>query len=243
MEPRLATATGRVRQATRASYLVTLLGAMAAAAFLVLGSSPARAQGQARAVAAGSAVPVTYVLVTFDRTALRAAPRDSAPVQAELTQGDLLEVRGLRLDHLQVYDHRRERAGFVRGESVRRIAAASTARADEAAELLSVVRFLRHTSGQEALGIAYVAAYLQAAAAERIDAEPFDRAPSRTEGIEGTEGTEGTAGAEGVDRARGPDRTIAGPHGASTCCRRRSLRQGLAMSSSPAGYRACGRAC
>ena len=42
---------------------------------------------------------------------------EAAAVQAELTQGDLLEVRGARLDHLQVYDHRRERAGFVRSAS------------------------------------------------------------------------------------------------------------------------------
>jgi hypothetical protein len=108
--------------------------------------------------------------VALDRTALRAAPREGAAVQTELTQGDLLEVRGQRLDHLQVYDHRRERAGFVRAESVRRVSLQAT----EADELLAVLRFLRHTPGQEALGIAYVAAYLQAAPSDRITAEPFD---------------------------------------------------------------------
>ena len=45
---------------------------------------------------------------------LRAAPRDSAQQQALLWQGELLEVRGERLDYLQVYDYRRERGGFVR---------------------------------------------------------------------------------------------------------------------------------
>ncbi|MBL8342208.1 MAG: hypothetical protein JNL30_12125 [Rubrivivax sp.] len=132
-------------------------------------------------------------MVATDRTPLRAAPREGAAVHAELTQGDLLEVRGQRLDHLQVYDHRRERAGFVRAEAVRRLPPASPAPstagsttsatsslaaaasgAAEAQELLSVLRFLRHAPGQEALGIAYVAAYLQAASAERIDAESFD---------------------------------------------------------------------
>lgn len=117
-----------------------------------------------------SAALAGHALVAFDRTPLRAAPREGGTVQAELTQGDLLEVRGQRLDHLQVYDHRRERAGFVRAEALRRV----SLHAGEADELLAVLRFLRHAPGQEALGIAYVASYLRAASAERIDAEPFD---------------------------------------------------------------------
>lgn len=40
--------------------------------------------------------------------------------------------------------------------------------------LLAAARSLRHTPGQEPLGIAYVAAYLRAAGAQRVDAEPFD---------------------------------------------------------------------
>ncbi len=124
-----------------------------------------------------SAALAGHALVAIDRTPLRAAPREGAAVQAELTQGDLLEVRGQRLDHLQVYDHRRERAGFVRAEALRRVSLQS----GEADELLAVLRFLRHAPGQEALGIAYVAAYLRAAGAERIDAEPFDALGSMAE--------------------------------------------------------------
>lgn len=41
-------------------------------------------------------------------------------------------------------------------------------------ELLSALRQLRHAPGQEVLGIAHVAAYLRAADAGRLDAEPFD---------------------------------------------------------------------
>jgi len=158
---------GPVRQRTHAVMLATLLGALAAFAFLALCTSSAHAQTGAPALLPARA------LVAFDRTPLRAAPREGAPVHAELALGDLLEVRGQRLDHLQVYDHRRERAGFVRAEAVRRLAT-PTPQGTEAGELLSVVRFLRHAPGQEALGIAYVAAYLQAARAERIEAEPFD---------------------------------------------------------------------
>ena len=60
-------------------------------------------------------------IVVRDKTALRAEARDSATQHAVLWAGDTLEVRGERLDYLQVYDHRRERAGFVRVSEVRRL--------------------------------------------------------------------------------------------------------------------------
>ena len=49
----------------------------------------------------------------------KGAPRDSAAQQAVLWQGDALEVRGERFGYLQVYDHRRERAGYVLASQVR----------------------------------------------------------------------------------------------------------------------------
>lgn len=109
-------------------------------------------------------------IVAQDPVALRAAPRDAAPQQAQLTQGDLLEVRGERLDFLQVYDHARERAGYVRKAQVR----LTSAEEADAPQLLAVTRFLRDTPGSESLGIAYAAAYLKAAPAPAIDAEAFD---------------------------------------------------------------------
>jgi hypothetical protein len=109
-------------------------------------------------------------IVTQDNASLRAAPSGGAAQHAQLAAGDLLEVRGERLDFLQVYDHRRERAGYVRATQVRAV----SGNAAEAPQLLAVVRFLRDTPGAEALGIAYVAAYLVAAPAQAIGAEPFD---------------------------------------------------------------------
>ncbi len=109
-------------------------------------------------------------IVTQDNASLRAAPSGGAAQHAQLAAGDLLEVRGERLDFLQVYDHRRERAGYVRATQVRAVSGNAT----EAPQLLAVVRFLRDTPGAEALGIAYVAAYLKAAPAQAIGAEPFD---------------------------------------------------------------------
>ena len=112
----------------------------------------------------------TLAIVAQDATPLRAAPSASAANHAQLWQGELLEVRGSRLDHLQVYDHRRERAGYVRAGQVRVLPASEA----EAPQLLAVLRFLRDTPGAESLGIAYVAGYLKAAPAGQITAEPFD---------------------------------------------------------------------
>ncbi|HWH82128.1 MAG TPA: hypothetical protein VNU71_07815 [Burkholderiaceae bacterium] len=112
----------------------------------------------------------SVAIVTQERVALRAAPRDSAAQQAVLWPGDALEIRGDRLGYLQVYDHRRERAGYVLATQVRGTALAP----EEAPELLAVLRFVRDTPGAEALGIGYAAAYLRAAPAGAITAEPFD---------------------------------------------------------------------
>jgi hypothetical protein len=113
-------------------------------------------------------------IVVADETALRSAPRDSAKAHALLWQGEALEVRGERLDHLQVYDHRLERGGFVSARSVRRL----SLDAASAGEILAVIRFLRETPGYEALGIGYAAAYLRAAPASALrgadGAEVFD---------------------------------------------------------------------
>lgn len=126
------------------------------------------AAGAAARAAGIEANPTAIVVV--DRTPLRAAPKDSAPQLAVLWQGDALEVRGARMDFLQVYDHRRERGGFVRATRARVL----STRPEDAPDLLAVVRFLRDTRGAEALGIGYAAAYLKAAPAPAIGADVFD---------------------------------------------------------------------
>lgn len=103
-------------------------------------------------------------IVVGDQTALRPAPRDSAKPNALLWQGETLEIRGERLDYLQVYDHRIERGGFVSAKSVRRMSVEPA----NAPELLAVIRFLRDTAGSEALGIGYAALYIQAARVESL---------------------------------------------------------------------------
>src|SRR3954471_9573209 len=115
-------------------------------------------------VTAAAAASLGSAIVATDQAVLRAAPRDSAPAQAQLWQGEALEVRGERLGYLQVWDHQRERGGYVRASQVRR----SGSTAADAPELLAVLRFLREAPGAESLGIGLAAAYLQAAPAETL---------------------------------------------------------------------------
>lgn len=131
-------------------------------------------------------------IVTQDQSALRAAAKDSAAQQAVLWQGDSLEIRGEKGDFLQVYDHRRERAGYIRASQVR----VQSLKPEAAPELLSIVRFLKEAPGSEALGIAYAAAYLRAVPAAGIDGEPFEAIAAMADRLarRGTAGRSGKAG-------------------------------------------------
>jgi len=116
------------------------------------------------------ALAASLAVVLRDHTALRAAPRAGATELTTLWQGDVVEVRGERGGYLRVYNYRRERGGYVRGELLRPLAVTEA----DAPELLAVTRFLRDSPGFEALGISYGAAYLKAAPAAALSAEPFD---------------------------------------------------------------------
>jgi hypothetical protein len=109
-------------------------------------------------------------IVVQDRTPLRAAPGPHATELTTLWQGEVLEVRDERAGYLKVYDYRRERGGYVKTESARAISLSES----EAPALLAVLRFLRDSAGSEALGISYGAAYLKAAQAGALTAEPLD---------------------------------------------------------------------
>jgi hypothetical protein len=112
----------------------------------------------------------TLAIVVSDHAALRAAPRSGATELTRLWQGDVLEIRGEQAGYLKVYDYRRERGGYLREDAARPVEVSESA----ATDLLAVLRFLRGTPGSEALGISYAAAYLKAAPARAITAEPFD---------------------------------------------------------------------
>jgi hypothetical protein len=114
-----------------------------------------------------TAAVLLVALVAEDPAVLRNAPRDDAPAQATLWRGDWLEVRGETAGFLRVWDHRRERPGYVRPQVVRvhRLDAAA------APELAAVVRFLRDSTGNESLGIGYAALALRAAPAGADESE------------------------------------------------------------------------
>lgn len=120
--------------------------------------------------AAAATAMTLLAIVAQDQVPLRAAPAATASVHAQLWQGELVEVRGQVQGQLQVYDHRLERAGYIRDTDARIVA---TNEAD-APGLLAVLRFLRDAPGAESLGIAYAAAYLKAAPGSASSAEVFD---------------------------------------------------------------------
>ncbi|MDR3159344.1 MAG: hypothetical protein LBU11_10170 [Zoogloeaceae bacterium] len=111
-------------------------------------------------------IVLALAIVTQDQIPLGGMPSENAPRHATLTAGDTLEVRGEKGDYLQVYDHRRERAGYIRATQARRYTLAP----EEAPRLKAIVNFLQDQPGQEALGIGHAAAFLKAAPAKEIDA-------------------------------------------------------------------------
>ncbi len=116
------------------------------------------------------ALAAALAIVVQDHTSLRSAAQSGATELTTLWQGDVLEVRGERAGYLQVYNYRRERGGYLRSDTVRPLGLG----ADDAPELLAVLRFLRESRGSEALGISYGAAYLKAVPSAALTAEPLE---------------------------------------------------------------------
>lgn len=123
------------------------------------------------------ALAAALAIIVQDHTPLRSAPQSGATELTTLWQGDVLEVRGQRAGYLQVYDHRRERGGYLRNDAVRPLGLT----ADDAPQLLTVLRFLRDSRGSEALGISYGAAYLKAVPSQALTAEPMEAIASMAE--------------------------------------------------------------
>lgn len=130
------------------------------------------AQATAVALASSAAIALALLLpqpahaasalVLQDGSALRAAPKDAAPLLTPLTRGEALEVRGTQGDWLQVWDHRRERGGFVRAERLLPL----TDGASALPELSAQLRLVRRQPGAEALGLGLAAAVIERAPAD-----------------------------------------------------------------------------
>jgi hypothetical protein len=138
------------------------------------------------------ALAAALAIVVQDHTPLRSAAQSGATELTTLSQGDVLEVRGEHAGYLQVYNYRRERGGYLRGDAVRALGLT----ANDAPELLAVLRFLRETRGSEALGISYGAAYLKAVPPPALTAEPLEAIAHMAERL--ADAASGSGGA-GVD--------------------------------------------
>ena len=100
-------------------------------------------------VSARAAEPVVAVaLVTRDAVTLRAAPRDSAAAQTVLWHGEVMEIRAERGDFVQVWDHQRERGGYVKRSQLLRVGNGEKA----APELLALLGFVSEQPGSESFG-------------------------------------------------------------------------------------------
>lgn len=104
-------------------------------------------------------------LVIQKNTSLKSAPKDSASVLAVLWQGEWVEVRNKRMEYLEVYDHKRERVGFVKITHLRQ----SKFHESETKEFLTLVRHLRDSRGSSSLGISLASAYLKAASVKEMN--------------------------------------------------------------------------
>lgn len=130
--------------------LATLVASAAALALALITPTPAQAAQRSTA------------LVLQDSTPLRAAAKDSAPLLTPLWRGEALEVRGAKGEWLQVWDHGRERGGFVRAPALLAVPEGEAA----LPELLAQLRLVRQQIGAESLGLGLAAALI-----ERADAD------------------------------------------------------------------------
>jgi hypothetical protein len=166
-------------------------------------------------------------IITHDRAPLRNAARPSAQVLATLLQGEAVEVRGERLDYLQVWDYQRERGGFVRASQVLRLETLAPH------EILAALRLAQALPASEVLGIALASAFLQEPAEGDMEAaiEALDAIGSLAERLarRGAPGTLEAAGRYGVRFA-----SVERDARVVTCYDGEAFRRVLALPSTPA---------
>ncbi len=185
----------------------------------------ASATAVALALIAPSPAQAASALVLQDSTPLRAAAKDSAPLLTPLWRGEALEIRGTKGDWLQVWDHARERGGFVRADRLLSLAEGATA----LPELLAQLRLLRQQPGAESLGLGLAAALIERAdadwlagpqGAELLDAlvQLQERLAERVHSAGPNQQTSSAAHAEVAKRYGYPLRSLAQADGSQRLC-------------------------
>ena len=190
-----------------------------------LGVIAASAAAVALALVTPTPAQAASALVLQDSTPLRAAPKDSAPLLTPLWRGEALEVRGVKGDWLQVWDHGRERGGFVRAPALLAIPEGEAA----LPELLAQLRLVRQQPGSEALGLGLAATLIERAdpdwlagpeGAEMLDAlvQLQDRLAERVNNAGPQQQTSSAAHAEVAKRYGYPLRSLALADGTQRLC-------------------------
>jgi len=193
--------------------VATLVASAAALALALIAPTPAQA------------AELRTALVLQDQTPLRAAAKDSSPLLTPLWRGEALEVRAVRGDWLQVWDHGRERGGFVRAPALLAIPAGEAA----LPELLAQLRLVRQQPGAEALGLGLAAALIERAdtdwlsgpqGAELLDAlvQLQERLAERVQSAGPHQQTSSAAHAEVAKRYGYPLRSLAQADGSQRLC-------------------------
>ncbi|MBH9552022.1 hypothetical protein [Inhella gelatinilytica] len=133
-----------------ATHVLSLMAVALLSALSLTHSAPA---------ATPTAAPLPTALVVQDATALRAAPREAAPLHAQLARGAALELRGAQGDWWQVWDHAAERGGFVRAATLLPLPNGAAALEGLRAQL----QLVRQQPGAEGLGLGLAAALIERA--------------------------------------------------------------------------------
>ncbi|WP_374437719.1 hypothetical protein [Inhella sp.] len=190
--------------------LAVLIASTTAVALALIAPSPAQAAS---------------ALVLQDSTPLRAAAKHSSPLLTPLWRGEALEIRGAKGDWLQVWDHARERGGFVRAERLLPLPTGEAA----LPELLAQLRLLRQQAGAESLGLGVAAALIERAdadwlagpqGAELLDAlvQLQERLAERVQSAGPNQQTSSAAHAEVAKRYGYPLRSLAQADGSQRLC-------------------------
>lgn len=151
------------------TWLATV--ALAAVAVTCVANAEAATIGAAGAAVNSAATPAPRVaLVVQDQVSLKAAARESAPAQTLLWRGEVVEWRAERGDHVQVWDHHRERGGYVRAAQLLLLddTRDPVAAAEAMERLMAMLAYVQLQPGSETMGLGLAAAVIQLAPAVRL---------------------------------------------------------------------------
>lgn len=121
--------------------------------------------GTSLLASAAVAVTMNAAIVVQDQSPMLSAPKDSARQQAILWSGELVEIRGEKLNYLQIYDYKRERPGYILKSKVKIL----NLNEQEAPQILAALRYVQNQDNSESMSIGLAAAWLQSATVQSVN--------------------------------------------------------------------------